>query len=151
MRLRSLSLEELISHGVSAPFAKILTEPESYHPELSILVGETDWEYYVPPDATCVVPLWDANANSFVRWTRAGEIEYVWLFHDDPQWVLIAISEQGIMSKLWQNWIEFIDSDDECERFAEAIGFRHWEQALDLLNEDYASFERWQLALADER
>ena len=100
MRLHSLPLDELIARGVTPSFARILADPESYHPDLSIHIGTTNWDYFVPTDATDVVPLWDSSADSFVRWTRAGTTEYVWLFHDDPKWILIAHSEQGIMARL---------------------------------------------------
>lgn len=150
MRLKALTLQELISHGVNARFARILTAPEQYHPDLSILVGKTDWDYWIPSGVSDIVPLWDSNADSFVRWSRNGVTEYVWLFHDDPNWVLIAKSEQGVMARLWQYWAEFQESDDECRRFADAIGFRYCEEALGLLDTDYDAFEKWRFELTDD-
>ncbi|NQT36598.1 MAG: hypothetical protein HQ581_03865 [Planctomycetes bacterium] len=149
MRLHSLTFDELTAYGVDPRFARILTDPDSYHPDLSIHVGKTNWDYFIPANVTNVVPLWDSNADSFVRWNRNGSTEYVWLFHDDPNWTLIAASEQGIMAKLWQDWIEFQDSDDECRRFADAIGFRHCEEGLALLDNDYDAFTKWMRELTD--
>lgn len=147
MRLGSLTFDELTSRGVSRPFAGVLSDPESYHPDLSILVGKTDWDYYVPEGVTDVTPLWDTNADSCVRWNRNGFTEYVRLFHDDANWLLIATSEQGIMAKLWQEWVEFQDSDAECRRFAEAIGFRDWEVGLALLDANFDAFKKWMVEL----
>jgi hypothetical protein len=48
-----------------------------------------------------------------------------------------------------QEWIEFQDSDEECQRFADAIGFRHWEEGLELLDTDYDGFKDWMLELTD--
>ena len=149
MRVRSLPYEELVARGVSPSFARVLSDPESYHPDLSIHVGRTDWDYSIPESVTDVVPLWDSNADSFVRWDRDGNREYVWLFHDDPNWVLIARSEQGIMHKLWQDWAEFQESDDECRRFANTIGFRYCDDAFEIWDEDSARIAEWRLALED--
>ena len=116
---------------------------------LSTLIGETDWEYFIPAGVTNVVPLWDCNSDSFVRWNRDGNIEYVWLFHDDPRWILIARSEQGIMAKLWQQWAEFQESDEECWRFADTIGFRHAADCLKNMEKDSDTIDQWRLALTD--
>ena len=149
MRLHSLSFDQLVARGVSSSFARILSDPDSYHPDLSIHVGQTHWDYFIPDGVTDIVPLWDSNADSFVRWNREGNVEYVWLFHDDPNWVLIAHSEQGIMAKLWQEWAEFQESDDECHRFADAIGFRYCNEGLEIVEKDSAAIETWRLALKD--
>ena len=149
MRIHSLPLDELIARGVSPSFARILCDPDSYHPNLSIHIGTTNWDYFIPADATDIVPLWDSNADSFVRWTRAGTIEYVWLFHDDPKWILIARSEQGVMAELWQQWAEFQESDEECLRFADAIGFRYAEEGLKIIEKDSDTINRWRLELTD--
>jgi len=149
MYLGPLTKEELILFGLDPRFAQVLSDPAEYHSELPFHVGKPHWDYYIPEGVAEVVPLWDVNADSFVRWVRDGTTEYVWLFHDDPNWVLIATSEQGIMAQLWQDWSQFQTSDDECRRFAEAIGFRHCEQALVLLGSDNGEFRKWQLELDD--
>ena len=95
MRLHSLTFDELIANGISPKFARILTDPKSYHSDLDIILGKTDWDYYVPADVTKVFPLWDTNADSVVRWNRNGMTEYVRLYHDDPEWRFLASSEQG--------------------------------------------------------
>lgn len=152
MQLRALTFDELVDRGVDRRFAQILSYPDSYHPDLRILIGKTDWNYFVPPGVTDVVPLWDSNSDSFVRWTRNGATSYVWLFHDDPDWSAVAASEQGIKGKLWQDWIEFQDADeDECYRFAAAIGFRHCKEGLAKLDREYDEFKKWLLELTDDR
>ncbi len=148
MRLVSLGYDELVSHDVSKNFAHILSDPGAYHPDLPILVGRTNWDYYIPEGVTNIVPLWDSNADSYVRWERDGVIEYVWLFHDDPNWILIAKSEQGVMAALWSSWSEFQESDDECRRFADAIGFKYAEEALEIWDRDYDELQDWKMNLS---
>jgi hypothetical protein len=149
MRLHALTFDELVSRGISPSFARILADPDSYHPDLSIHVGRTNGDYFIPDEVTDIVPLWDSNADSFVRWNRDGITEYVWLFHDNPNWTLIARSEQGIMAKLWQGWAEFQETDDECRRFADAIGFRYCDEGLAIWEEDGDTIEAWMLGLTD--
>lgn len=149
MRLESLPYDQLVANGVNPAFARILSDPDSYHPDLSIHVGKTNWDYYIPDGVINIVPLWDSNADSFVRWNRDGNTEYVWLFHDDPNWILIARSEQGIMAKLWQEWAEFQESDEECQRFADAIGFRYGEDGLKIIERDSDTISNWRLTLTD--
>ncbi|MEZ6138730.1 MAG: hypothetical protein R3C53_27915 [Pirellulaceae bacterium] len=71
------------------------------------------------------------------------------LFHDDPNWILIARSEQGIMAKLWQEWAEFQESDEECQRFADAIGFRYCDNAFAIWDQDSDTINAWRLGLKD--
>ena len=54
------------------------------------------------------------------------------------------------MATLWQNWIEFQESDDEIRQFAEAIGFRHWQEGFKLLESNYDAFKKWILELSDD-
>lgn len=149
MLLKSLSYDELIARGVAPSFARILTEPNSYDPDLKFHIGETNWNYFIPEGVTDVVPLWDTNADTFARWSRDNIVEFVWLFHDDPNWALIAYSEQGIMSKLWQSWCEFQETDEQCHRFAEAIGFRYAAEGLKIWNERSETIDQWRLSLTD--
>jgi hypothetical protein len=150
MYLRSFTREELISRGVDPKFARILADPTSYHPDLKFHIGKPHCDYVIPDGVTDVVPLWDVNADSIVRWNRNGVVEYVWLFHDDANWSLIAKSEQGAMAKLWQSWAEFQESDDELLRFADTIGFKHGGRALGLLNASYDEFVAWREELMDD-
>jgi hypothetical protein len=150
MRLTALTQSQLVAHGVDRRFATVLADPKSYHADLDIIVGRTNWDYAVPVDAVDIVPLWDSNSDSVVRWHRESTIQYGWLRHDEPGFDLIATSEQGVMAKLWQIWIEFQDADaNECERFADAIGFSHWRHAMKLLDDSYTLFDPWIQSLTD--
>ena len=149
MHLESLSFEELLKEGVCSKLAHILTNPASYDKDLDILIGKTNWDYLIPEDAGNVIPLWDSNADTFARWVRAGKTEYVWLFHDDPNWALMATSEQGIKAQLWSQWCEFHEDTKECNRFAEAINFFHCDEALKIWERDYDEFQQWKLELSD--
>lgn len=147
MHLKSLSYEELIDKGVSKSFARIISDPDSYHEDLSIYVGKTDWDYFIPEEVTDVIPLWDSNADSFVRWQRNGMTEYVWLFHDDPEWSLIATSEQGVIAQLWENWVSSFEDEEEFKRFAEALGFLHYREAIKIWDTGQNEFDDWKKSL----
>ena len=53
------------------------------------------------------------------------------------------------MAKLWQDWIEFQESDEECRRFADAIGFHYSDEAFALLESDYDAFKDWMQELTE--
>lgn len=145
MYLTSLSYQELVDKGVSKPFARIISDPESYHEYLGFYVGKTAWDYFIPEGVTDVVPLWDCNADSYVRWERDGAVEYVLLFHDDPEWALIARSEQGIIAHLWQSWVGSCEEEEEFRKFAEALGFLHYKEAMQIWDKDFDAFDEWKL------
>lgn len=147
MRIESFTLEELRSHGIDKAFSEILSNPKEYHPDLDITIGKVNWDYYIPEGVEEVIPVWDTNADAYVRWKREGKMEYVFLSHDDPEWKLAATSEQGIMSVLWNQWCEFQEEDEELERFAQAIGFKYWKKAFELWERDYDEFKAWQKQL----
>lgn len=149
MRLCSLTYDELLVCGVNPSFARILSDPDCYHPHLCIHVGKTDWDYFIPKNVTNIVPLWDSNADSYVRWNREGKTEYVLLLHDDPEWVLVTYSEQGVMAELWQGWAEFQESDEKCQRFADAIGFRYCQDGLKIIEGSSDAITQWRLSLTD--
>lgn len=147
MRIKSLTKEELSSHGVDQAFSKILSDPKEYHPDLDITIGKVNWDYYIPEGVEEIVPLWDTNTDAYVRWKRKGKTEYVFLDHESPEWRFVASSEQGIMAVLWNQWCEFQEDDEELERFARAIGFKHWKEATEIWERDYDEFKAWQKQL----
>ena len=138
-----MSLRELVARGVDRPFARVLTAPGEYHRNLETIIAPTDWEYRVPTDAKDIVPLWAFNSDTHVRWTRSGAHEYVHLNHDDPEWWLIAVSEQGVKAELWRQWCEFQDDESETRRFSEAIGFEHWRAASEIRERSYDVLAPW--------
>ena len=147
-RLQSLNYGKLIAAGITASFASILTDPARYDRRLDILVGPIDWEYGIPTDAHTIVPLWGHNEDATIRWTRGDAQEFVRVYHDHPDWRFLARSEQGVMCNLWRDWVEFSEaSDDEAERFAMAIGFVHYAEALKLLESSHGQFPQWEQQL----
>lgn len=133
MRLVPLDYESLLQHGVSAPVARFITVMEHSIREFDIFVRSVyeGWDYYVPPDASGVIGLWDQNADAYARWERGGLREFVKLYHDDPEHTVVAWTEQGLLAELARQYFEFLDWHDEPEdrlrydRFTEYIGFRH--------------------------
>lgn len=146
MIIKSLPKEELVQHGVDPNFADVLSEPNKYDSSLHITIGKSDWDYAIPETVTSVVPLWGANADSFVRWERDGVTEFVWLFHDSSEYSLITYSEQVIMAKLYQSLTEFMEEDD-CHRIGSAMGFKYIEMADNILEDDWDGYENWILNL----
>ena len=133
MRLAPLEYDALVRHGVSRPVARFVTA--EHHPirEFKIFVRPVDevWDYNVPADATDVIGLWNENSDAYARWTRAGQQEFVNLYHDDPEHTVVAWSEQGLLAELARRYFEFLGWHDETEcrtryeAFCESIGFRH--------------------------
>jgi hypothetical protein len=128
-----LDYEELVRRGVSRPVARFTTAKQHPIENFDIFVrpvSET-WDYNVPPDAREVVGLWDQNADAYARWVRNGATEFVLLHHDDPDYTLVAGTEQGLLAELARQYFEFLDWHDEAEAgrrftaFTEYIGFRH--------------------------
>jgi hypothetical protein len=142
MRLPRLDYGAFVGRGVSPPVARFLSAAKHPIPSLDILVRPLSaWDYFIPPGVQDVVGLWDDNADAFVRWKRGGEIEYVLLAHDDPEPVLVAHTEQGLLADLTRRYHEMLDWSDEeaaeelVRQCAEYIGFRHVEPLLDYLAE----------------
>mgnify|MGYP000095740096 CR=1 FL=1 len=133
MRLLPLDYEGFVRRGVSPPVARFITAKGHPIPHLNIFVKPISevWEYSVPADATDVIGLWDENADVYVRWTRGGQQEFVQLYHDDPEFTVVAWTEQGLLAELARRYYEFLDWNDEVvcrkqfEAFTEYIGFRH--------------------------
>jgi hypothetical protein len=146
MIIKSLSKTELIQYGVDTNFADVLSDPNKYDKYLHITIGKTDWDYFIPDGVSNIVPLWDVNADSFVRWERKEVTEFVWLFHDNPNCSLIAYTEQGIMAKLYQSLTEFME-EDECRKIGNAMGFKYVDDAENILKENWDSYESWMLNL----
>ena len=149
MHLESLNYDVLVSKGINRKFAEILSNPKEFHEDLTIHVSEISWDYFIPDNVTDVVPLWGQNANCYVRWLRNGKEEYVLLFHDDPEWSLVATSEQGIMAVLWSSWAEFQENDSDICIFANALGFKYCFEALQEWETDYDQFQEWMLNLKE--
>ncbi len=133
MRLVPLEYDALVRHSVSPPIARFVTA--KHHPirEFQIFVQPVEeiWDYNVPVDASDVIGLWGDNADVCARWTRAGQHEFVNLYHDDPEHTVVAWSEQGLLADLARRYFEFLGWHDEAasrtryEAFCEYIGFRH--------------------------
>jgi hypothetical protein len=146
MIIKSLPKDELIKHGVDSSFADVLSNPNEYDEYLHITIGKSDWDYVIPIGVSSVIPLWDVNADSFVRWERNGIIEFVWLFHDSPNYSLIAYSEQGIIAKLYQSLTEYME-EDECRKIGSAMGFKYIDEAESILENEWDSYASWMLNL----
>ena len=55
-----------------------------------------------------MIGLWQENADAYARWTRAGQQEFVRLYHDEPQHTLVAWTEQGLLAELARGYFEFL-------------------------------------------
>ncbi|MGF1733661.1 hypothetical protein [Photobacterium kasasachensis] len=142
MHIKTSSYETLVEKGVSTKLARAIFYPEELHEDLWSVIGLCDSYCNVPDDVSEVTPLFDRNSDPIVRWIRNGEIEYVWLFHDDPNWSLVARHEQGVLAYLYRLLTEFLP-DEECASFAMKIGFEHYELANNVLDYDCDSYENW--------
>jgi hypothetical protein len=109
VRLIPLDYESLIQWGISAPGARFITAKKHPIPEFDIFVRPVyeGWDYYVPPNASNVIGLWDSNADAYARWLRGGYQEFVRLYHDDPEHTVVAWTEQGLLAELTRQYFEF--------------------------------------------
>lgn len=144
MVLTPLSYDELIEKGISAPVARFITAKTHPIEDFNIFVrplGGPDrmggWDYHVPPGVEDVVGLWEDNADAYCRWRRRGRVEFVLLFHDDPEHELLAWTEQGLLAHLVRQYLEVYDGPEGGElAFVRYLGFRH----MDKLE---AFFDKW--------
>ena len=140
MILKALTFEDLVHGGVSESFAKVLSYPEKVDQNLSMTIGKTHWNYFIPDNVVNIIPLWDENSDSVVKWEREGKIEYVCLFHDSKEWTFIAKSEQGVMAYLYKILSDFYDQT-ECIKIGEIIGFTYIVEAEERLENHYNEYE----------
>lgn len=144
MILTPLGYDELIEKGISASLAHFITATGHPIEDFDIFVRPLrapdefcSWDYHVPPGVEDAVGLWEYNADVYCRWRRRGRIEFVLLFHDDPEHELLAWTEQGLLAHLVRQYLEVYDGPKGGElAFVEYVGFRH----MDKLE---AFFDRW--------
>ena len=151
MQLRPLSYAQLVARGVSpsiARFAAATTHPIEF---FDIFVRPIDpyWDYFVPPDASDVIALWESNSDACTRWMRQGEPEFVRLHHDDAKHTLVAWTEQGLLADLVRRYHEILDGQDEAadrelvRRFSDYVGFEHTTMLVDyMLADDESTGDR---------
>jgi hypothetical protein len=138
MRLESLTFEELIREGVSEPVARFVTTEVHLIKNFDIFAAPINpgWDYAIPSGVDNVVGLWDRNADAYCRWIRHGRREFVLLYHDDPNYEVVAYSEQGLLAQLVRSYHESLNWSDEsaCEElvrgFADYVGFRYVNELL---------------------
>ena len=154
MHLKSLSYADYLAANVSLPMAQFISASSHSIPNFDIFVSSVDWNYFIPDEVTCVIPLWSSNEDGYCRWIRHQREEYVFVSHESPHWWVIAHSEQGMLADLYRRYFESWGWHDEkndqkkCDAFARYIGFAHQQEADRLLTSFYNDFEPWVKKLA---
>jgi hypothetical protein len=128
--------QELFDLGLSPELvAFVLLEPKPKPFASQCEPRDAGWACHIPDDVSAAYPLWSYNADVIAVWVRGGKREFVRLFHDDPEPAPLAMTEQGLLARLFVRLIEREDWKNRkaCLRrlrqAAARVGFR----ALDSL------------------
>ncbi len=113
MNLKTLSYSELTQNGGSPALADVLASPADFADSLDIIIDKSSWDYPIPDNVSDVLPIYGHNSNMTVRWKRNGEVEYVDIHHDGPDWHLVARSEQGLIAHILFAWVEMMMCTEE--------------------------------------
>jgi hypothetical protein len=153
------SRQDLIHLGLSPKFADfVFLEPKPYRLRYRCESRHSGWVCFVPDDVEIVYPLWTCNADVTALWVRQGRQEFVNLYHDDPETLLLANTEQGLLLHLFlallesEDWNNPAQALGRLEQLAEIAGFRclkelhEWHQQLGPGCTDFE--ERWKRFLA---
>jgi hypothetical protein len=149
MRLKSFSEAEYLAAKVSPSIARFVTSSSHPIPNFDIFAAPVDWDYFIPEDATDVIPLWSSNENGYIRWMRHERAEFVFVSHESPDWWILAYSEQGILAELYRRyseshqWEDESDDQKKCDAFAAYIGFTFQKEADRLLKGCPDDFKVW--------
>lgn len=155
--------KELLDLGLSPKFVEfVFLDPKPKQFRSWCEPRESGWPCYIPEEVSAVYPLWTENADVCAVWVREGQIEFVRLDHDNPEPVVLARSEQGLLLELFryvresEDWDDPAQSLNRLQQLAEVAGFRHMQE----LNEWHARHfsasdyqERWRqfVASVDKR
>ena len=126
------SPQEILDLGLSPKFVEFaLLDPKPDGFEFWCDSRHAGWACFVPEDVSRVYPLWSCNADVTALWMRCGRLEFVKLYHDDPEWRVLARTEQGLLLDLFRALLESEDWLDpkECirrlQKLADVAGFHH--------------------------
>ena len=133
MKIPWLTYEALLAVGISSSIARFVTAEQHPIPNFDIFAGKIfpGSDYHIPIDVVDVIGLWDVNCDAYVRWTRGGQHEFVFLPHDSPEFSVVAWSEQGLLVRLAESYRDFLNWHDAEEdrrrllKFIDYIGFRY--------------------------
>jgi len=113
-KLEYPTLDNLLDLKISKGFINfILNERETIN-ELRYWCEQPiiDWPFYIPDDVTKVVCLWSRNGDIEACWEKNQKIEFISIYHDQPEWDVIG-NEFQIMTDLLIHLIEAEDWEDE--------------------------------------
>jgi len=157
------SRQELLDLGLSEKFVEFVflnPKPAGFHYRCES--RHSGWACFVPKDVSGVYPLWTSSSDVTALWMRRGRIEFVWLYHDDPEATFLARTEQGLLLNLFlalvesDDWTDPAQSLRRLENLADVAGFRHLSELIEWhdRNGGAADFgEQWErlLASVDEK
>src|SRR5262249_49911853 len=125
------SPQELLDLGLSPKFVEFVfldPKPEGFRYRCES--RHSGWACFVPKDVSGVYPLWTSNADVTALWMRRGRLEFVTLYHDDPEPRFLARTEQGLLVQLFlgllesEDWHNPAQSLSRLQRMADVTGFR---------------------------
>jgi hypothetical protein len=145
--------EELLELGLSPKFVDfVFLDPKPSHFRYWCEPRHSGWACFVPKDVSGVYPLWTCNADVIALWMRRGRLEFVKLYHDDPEPVHVAWTEQGMLAELFrqlleaENWHNPEEVLTRLRQAAKTAGFRHLDELNEWHNQNAGAsdfHERW--------
>lgn len=131
--------ENLKALKLSQEFSNFILNERDKIGELKYWCEEpvVDWPFHIPDDVVKAVCLWSRNGDIEVCWERvSGEIEFVSVYHDDPEYSFIG-SEFHIKTDLLVHLIEAADWHNEDEvltrldEISEKVGYSKFRELND--------------------
>src|SRR5437016_1848910 len=93
---------ELLDLGLSSKFVDfVFLDPKPRQFRYLCESRHSGWACFVPNDVSSVYPLWSCNADVTALWMRRGRLEFVELYHDDPEPRFLARTEQGVLAQVF--------------------------------------------------
>jgi hypothetical protein len=95
--------QELLDLGLSPQFVEfVFLDPKPRRFRNWCEPRDSGWPCFIPETVSAVYPLWTRNADVFGVWVRKRKMEFVRLYHDDSDPVVLAKSEQGLLANLFR-------------------------------------------------
>jgi hypothetical protein len=145
--------EELLELGLSPRFVDfVFLDPKPKQFRYLCDFRHSGWACFIPKDVSGIWPLWTCNSNVIALWMRRGRLEFIKLYHDDPEPLHIAWTEQGLLAKLFcqlleaENWHDPEVALCRLRQAAEVAGFRHMDELNEWHKQNGAApdfYERW--------
>jgi hypothetical protein len=126
------SPQELLDLGLSPRFVDfVFLDPKPREFRYWCESRDSGWACCIPEAVSAVYPLWTSHADLTALWMHRGRLEFVKLYHDDPEPRVLARTEEGLLLELFlslfeaEDWHDPAQSLSRLQEMAAVAGFRH--------------------------